>query len=108
MNIQETLVEEAKLVGNRVQERLKASAGVVGDKAAEVHARVHDGLRAAQDRLSAVGDTVKAKGREGVAATELYVRANPWRAVGIAAGVGLVLGIGFTVGAILNRRRRRD
>ena len=108
MNIQETLVEEAKSVGNRVQEKLKASAGVVGDKAAEVHARVQDGLRSAQDKLSTVQDTVKAKGRQGVAATELFVRANPWRAVGIAAGVGLILGIGFTVGAILSRRRRDD
>ena len=86
MNIQDTLVGEAKAVGNHVQ----------------------DGLRAAQEKLSVVRESVQAKGRDGVAATELFVRANPWAAVGIAAGVGLVLGIGFTVGAILSRRGRDD
>ena len=30
---------------------------------------------------------------EAVKATEAYVRENPWQAVGIAAGVGLVLGL---------------
>jgi len=86
MNIQETLVDEAKAVGNRMQ----------------------DGLRVAQEKLYVVRDSVQAKGRDGVAATELFVRANPWQAVGIAAGIGLVLGIGFTAGAYLSRRGRKD
>lgn len=86
MNIQDTLVGEAKAVGAQVQE----------------------GLRAAQDRLSAVRESASAKGRDGVAATELFVRANPWQAVGIAAGIGLVLGIGFTAGAWLSCRSRKD
>jgi ElaB/YqjD/DUF883 family membrane-anchored ribosome-binding protein len=32
-------------------------------------------------------------GEEAVKATETYVRENPWQAIGIAAGVGLVLGL---------------
>ena len=34
-----------------------------------------------------------AKTRAAAKATEDYVRANPWQAVGIAAAAGLVLGI---------------
>jgi len=32
-------------------------------------------------------------GEEAVKATETYVRENPWQSVGIAAGIGLVLGL---------------
>jgi ElaB/YqjD/DUF883 family membrane-anchored ribosome-binding protein len=104
MNTQDTLARGVKTLGNNVQETLRASASAVGDKAAEARAKVEDGLQAAQDRLITVHENVKAKGREGFAATELYVRANPWNAVGIAAGIGLILGIGFTVGLISRRR----
>ena len=31
--------------------------------------------------------------RECVRSTDLYVRDNPWQAVGIAAGVGVILGL---------------
>jgi ElaB/YqjD/DUF883 family membrane-anchored ribosome-binding protein len=32
-------------------------------------------------------------GEDAVIATEDYMRRNPWQSVGIAAGVGLVLGV---------------
>ena len=32
-------------------------------------------------------------GEDAVHATEDYARRNPWQAMGIAAGVGLVLGV---------------
>ena len=47
----------------------------------DVKERVGDASRVAVDR-----------GREAVAATDGVVRANPWRAVGVAAGLGFVLG----------------
>jgi ElaB/YqjD/DUF883 family membrane-anchored ribosome-binding protein len=98
------LVEDVKVLTKDVQELLKATASVVGDKAAEARVKVEESLKVAQDKLSVVHDNVRAKGQEAFTATDVYVRDNPWNAVGIAAGIGFLLGIGFSAGAFLRRR----
>jgi ElaB/YqjD/DUF883 family membrane-anchored ribosome-binding protein len=40
-----------------------------------------------------VHETAKARGREAALATHEYVQENPWNAVGIAAGIGLLVGL---------------
>ena len=101
----EKFVEDVKVLTKDVQELLKATASVVGDKAAEARVKVQDSLKVAQDKLSVVHENVKAKGQEAFTATDGYVRDNPWNAVGIAAGIGFILGIGFSAGAFLRSRR---
>jgi ElaB/YqjD/DUF883 family membrane-anchored ribosome-binding protein len=98
------LVEDVKVLSKDVQELLKATASVVGDKAAEARVKVEESLKVAQDKLSVVHENAKAKGQEAFTATDVYVRDNPWNAVGIAAGIGFLLGIGFSAGAFLRRR----
>ncbi len=99
------LVEDVKILTKDVQELLKATASVVGEKAAEARVKVEESLKIAQDKLSDAHGHVKAKGQEAFSATDIYVRDNPWNAVGIAAGVGFLLGIGFSAGAFLRSRR---
>lgn len=98
------LAEDLKVLKKDVQELLKETASVVGDKAAEARVRVQDSLKVAQDKLSVAHEHVKAKGQEAFNVTDGYVRDNPWNAVGIAAGIGFILGIGFSAGAFLRRR----
>ena len=50
-------------------------------------------LDSARARLKAMQGSAAEMGEEAVKATETYVRDNPWQAIGIAAGVGLVLGL---------------
>ncbi len=99
------LVEDFKVLSKDVQELLKATASVVGDKAADARVRVEESLRVAQDKLSVAKDSAVAKGQEAFSVTDGYVRDNPWNAVGIAAGIGFLLGIGFSAGAFLRTRR---
>jgi ElaB/YqjD/DUF883 family membrane-anchored ribosome-binding protein len=98
------LVEDVKILAKDVQELLKATASVVGDKAAEARVKVEESLKLAQDKLSDTHGHVKAQGQEAFSATDSYVRDNPWNAVGIAAGVGFILGIGFSAGAFMRSR----
>jgi ElaB/YqjD/DUF883 family membrane-anchored ribosome-binding protein len=100
----EKLVEDVKVLIHDVQELLGATTSVVGDKAAQARARVQDSIKLAQDKLSEAHGHVRAKGQEAFNVTDGYVRDNPWNAVGIAAGIGLLLGIGFTAGTFLRRR----
>ncbi len=100
----EKIVEDFNILKKDVQELLKATASVVGEKAAEARVKVEESLKVAQDKLATAKETVAAKGKEAVAVTDEYVRENPWNAVGIAAGVGFLLGIGFAAGTFLRRR----
>lgn len=87
------LVADFRLVVADAEELLRLTANQAGDKASELRARVQDHLITAKQKLGdaelAVRDNAKAVAR----ATDDYVRDNPWRAVGVAAGVGLVIGL---------------
>ncbi len=100
----EKLVEDFKVLSKDVQDLLKVTASVVGDKAAEARVKVEESLKVAQDKLSVVQDNVRAKGREAVVAPDEEGRDNPWNAVGIAAGIGFLVGFGFAAGTLLRRR----
>jgi ElaB/YqjD/DUF883 family membrane-anchored ribosome-binding protein len=104
----EKLVDDVKVLIKDVQELLKATGSAVGEKASEARVRVQDSLKVAQEKLGEHYETVKAKGQEAFTATDGYVRDNPWNSVGIAAGVGFLLGIGFSAGVFLRRRNNDD
>ena len=101
----EKFVEDIKVLTRDVQDLLKATTSVVGEKAAEARVKVEESLKVAQDKLTVVQENMKARGQEVLTITDGYVRDNPWNAVGIAAGIGFILGIGFSAGAFLRNRR---
>jgi ElaB/YqjD/DUF883 family membrane-anchored ribosome-binding protein len=72
---------------------MKASADAGGDKVNEARSRIRESLESARRRLLEAERSAVRQGEEAVAATEDYVKRNPWQSVGIAAGVGLVIGV---------------
>ena len=72
---------------------MKASAGHGGEKVDEARTRILESLESAKRRLLEVEHSAVRHGEEAVAATEKYMKTNPWQSVGIAAGVGLILGV---------------
>jgi ElaB/YqjD/DUF883 family membrane-anchored ribosome-binding protein len=97
------LVEDVKILTKDVQELLKATASVVGEKAADARTKVQESLKVAQEKLATVHASAKDKGQQAFVATDGYVRDNPWNAVGVAAGVGFLLGLSFAAGTFLRR-----
>jgi len=85
----EKLMADLRIVIGDAEELLKATAGQAGAKVDEARARAQESLRAPRERLEQAGAAPGASMRE----TDAQVRANPWAAVGIAAGVGLVIGV---------------
>ncbi len=90
---QEKLVKDIKLVIADAEEMLLATADQTGDRIAELRARIKDRLLAAQIRLEAAEAALVEKTRAAARATDDYVHANPWQAVGIGAGIGFLLGL---------------
>ena len=64
-----------------------------GAKSDEARARVREALDKVKGRLGEIEAAVSEHGAEAAKAADDYVRKNPWQAVGIAAGVGLVVGL---------------
>ena len=90
------LIADLQLVVTDAEELLKATAGQAGDKVAAVRARAEESIRNAKTRLAAAGDMIGERSREAARHTDQYVHENPWNAIGVAAGVGLLLG--FLIG----------
>ena len=94
----EKLMKDLRTVMADADGLLKATAGQAGEKVAEARARAEESLRAARASLEDTGAELAEQARAGVRATEEYVHENPWTSIGIAAGVG------FLIGYLMGRR----
>jgi ElaB/YqjD/DUF883 family membrane-anchored ribosome-binding protein len=87
------LLADLKTVMNDAEALLRATSAQTGERIQEVRARAEESLRLAKQRLSSIEDAALKRAREVADATDEYIRENPWQSVGIAAGVGLLLGL---------------
>jgi ElaB/YqjD/DUF883 family membrane-anchored ribosome-binding protein len=87
------LIDDFKVVVADAEALLKATANQSGEKLAEVRAKAEESLRIAKDKMAEAQAALLLKTKAAARATDAYVHENPWRAVGAAAGVGLVIGL---------------
>lgn len=59
----------------------------------ETRARFDDTLRTARSDLRQLENSILAHGRNTADSVNIYVQDNPWKAVGIAAALGLLAGV---------------
>jgi ElaB/YqjD/DUF883 family membrane-anchored ribosome-binding protein len=76
------LMDELRSVIADAEELLRVTADQGGAKVQEVRERAEESLRNAREHLQGTGKQLDAQ-----------VREHPWAAVGIAAGIGLIVGI---------------
>jgi ElaB/YqjD/DUF883 family membrane-anchored ribosome-binding protein len=89
----EKLTTDLRIVIADAEELLRATAGQMGEKAVVARERIQESLRAAKDKLAQAEEVVIDKTKAAARATDDYVHDHPWGAVGIAAAVGLVIGM---------------
>jgi ElaB/YqjD/DUF883 family membrane-anchored ribosome-binding protein len=90
---QEELLAEFNALIADTEKLLENTAALAGDEADELRLSIHDSLKRARDTLQLTEYTVRERAEEAVATAEAYVQQNPWQSVGIAAGVGFLLGL---------------
>jgi len=88
----EKLATDLKAVIGDTEELLRATAGQAGEKIHAARARAEETLRTAKARLAELGEAGVEKAKAAAKATDTYVHENPWQAIGIAAGVGFLVG----------------
>jgi ElaB/YqjD/DUF883 family membrane-anchored ribosome-binding protein len=89
----EKLVADLKVVVADAEELLRATASQAGEKVVAARERIQASLAAAKVKLSDAERALLEKTKETAKATDEFVHDHPWKAVGIAAGAGLLLGI---------------
>jgi ElaB/YqjD/DUF883 family membrane-anchored ribosome-binding protein len=87
------LVDDLTAVIRDAENLLRATAAQTGDKVEEIRARAEESVRQAKERLAGIEEEALKHARVLAGEADQYVRGNPWQAVGIAAGIGLVLGV---------------
>jgi len=75
------------------QELLKTVQSEGQTRLTEVKGQVQAKLDNAKQMLGQLGTQVQDGAKQAMDTTDTYVRDNPWRAVGISAAVGAVIGI---------------
>src|SRR5262245_15226704 len=87
------LIDDLTAVIKDAESLLRATAAQTGDKVEEIRARAEETVRQAKERLAGVEEDALEHARAFAGEADEYVRDNPWQAVAVAAGVGLVLGL---------------
>jgi len=87
------LREDLATVMKDAEALMSASAEHGGEKLNDARARVRESIEAAKARVREAEQAVRQRGDAALHDTEDYVKSNPWQAMGIAAGLGLVIGV---------------
>lgn len=92
------LMEDLSAVVTDAEELLKATASQTGDRIMAARARAEESLKVAKMRIADAQEAVLDKAKAAAKQADTYVHDNPWKAAGIAAAVGVL------IGALISRR----
>jgi ElaB/YqjD/DUF883 family membrane-anchored ribosome-binding protein len=87
------LMQDLQTVVADAEALLRATASQAGEKVQEARAKAAESLSAARERLNEMKDGALDQAREIVDTGEEYVRENPWKALGLAAAAGVLIGL---------------
>ena len=94
----EKLIDDFSAVLSEAEEMLKRASAETGDKARDLRSQVETKLLRAKLRLQELEGEAVDRAKAAARVTDDYVHDNPWQAIGIAAVVGVAVGL------LLNRR----
>lgn len=89
----EKLVADFKVVVADAEALLKATASDAGEKVVAAREKIQSSLVEAKAQLAKAEAAIIDRTKQAARATDQYVHDNPWKAVGISACVGLVIGV---------------
>jgi len=93
INSKEKVVNDLRALVNDAEELLKATANQAGETIAVARQKIQQSLIEGKKALADAEQTFLKKSKECAEIADDYVRENPWSAVGVAAAVGLALGL---------------
>ena len=87
------LVEDLRILARDAEALLSATAGQADGRIHELRDRLTAALHSARGTCEELQGKAAAQVRRGLQETDQTVRSHPWEAVGVAFGIGVVVGI---------------
>lgn len=92
-NLSDDVIADFKAVVDNLEEMLKETSNQGGEKLAEMRTKAEKSLRIAKVRMEEAQEALIVRTKAAAKETDDYVHENPWQAAGIAAAIGVVLGV---------------
>ena len=89
----EKLMADLRTVIGDAEEVLRVTADQASAGASELRVRMQERLHQAKLRLQDLQDNAVARAKAAGHAADDYVHDHPWKAIGAAAGMGLIIGM---------------
>lgn len=86
-------VKDMRTVISDAENLLRATANQAGEQIAVARERIQESMHQAKVKLAEAEAVLRERASQAARYTDEYVHDNPWHAIGVAAGIGLVLGI---------------
>jgi ElaB/YqjD/DUF883 family membrane-anchored ribosome-binding protein len=88
-----SLLDQSQEILHKTEKLIADAASATGKEAEALQARILNGLREAKSRLTDAEEAALEKARNAARATDEYVHEHPWKAIGIGAALGVVVGM---------------
>lgn len=89
----EQILSDMRVVVGDLESMLKATANSADADVRALSERLRDRLAVAKARLLDAEHAMLERGRQLARTTDDYVHQHPWSSIGVAAGIGLLLGV---------------
>lgn len=89
----ESLIGDFKALMADAEDLIKATASHEDGPLSAIRSKALDTLNNAKESISSIEGTVSEKARVVAEQADDFVHRNPWEAVGVAAGLGLLIGL---------------
>ncbi|MHB0852914.1 ElaB/YgaM/YqjD family protein [Stutzerimonas nitrititolerans] len=90
---QNALIEEFRTLIADTERLLKHTQETAGSQTEELRGKINENLARAKEALMTQEGSLRDQGQAAIQCTEEYVHTHPWQSIGIAAGVGFLLGL---------------
>jgi ElaB/YqjD/DUF883 family membrane-anchored ribosome-binding protein len=89
----ESLMSDFKALMVDAEDLIKATANHDDGPLGAIRSKALETLNSAKESLSSIEGTVTEKAKVVAERTDEFVHRNPWEAIGVAAGIGLLVGL---------------
>ena len=89
----ERVINHLKTLVSDAEELLRATTSQAGEKVAAARQKIEQSLIEGKKALSDAEQALVETSKEYAYIADDYIRVNPWNAVAIAAGIGLLVGL---------------
>lgn len=87
------LLSDMKILLSDTEELVRATAAQTGDKVTDIRSRLQQAMNNLKPQLVRMETAVLEKSKATAAVTDQYIHENPWLAIGVSAGLGVVIGL---------------